>query len=568
MVSKVKKTISQELDKLGKDYWEFVLKTCPTWATFLGDPRYNGRLEEFGHQPRKKQVAANQAFLKRLKKINLAKLTQREKVTYRILELKLKEYMESQKFKDWEWNLDQLSGPHIQLMDLLDIHPLKTKKNYDDLLKRYKSIPKYMDQYLGDLRDGLKSGRVAPYVAYDRVVDQLQKFVQMNPLETRFSEPLKRFPASFSKKDQQKYSGVFEKTIRATVVPAYEKLLKFLQTEYKDRARKEVGVSAIPQGRENYAFRVRAHTTTDKTPEELHQIGLDELQKNKEEILAIAQKLGHQGDVKSFLEKIKTDRSNYYETSEQLMEGHTMALNRMKTFLPRYFGTLPTIPFEVKAMDKLKAASAPAAYYYPPTEDGSRPGIFWMNTLKPQEWANYSMETLAYHEAIPGHHLQIALATEQKDIPKFQKHLGFTAYIEGWAHYTERLADEMGAYSSELQRVGMLMDQAWRAIRLVVDTGIHYFGWSREKALNFMKETRTANEMEMNNEIDRYIVWPGQALAYKVGQRAIYDLREEAKKKLKNKFDIRQFHDLVLLSGPVPLLTLKEMVEAWVKSHE
>ncbi|MBI2646217.1 MAG: DUF885 family protein [Deltaproteobacteria bacterium] len=203
---------SKELNKLGKEYWEFVLKTCPTLATFLGDSRYDHRLEEFGPQTRKKQVAANQAFLKRLKKIKLEKLTQREKVTYRILELKLKEYMESQKFKDWEWNLDQLFGPHIQLMDLLDIHPLKTKKNYDDLLKRYKATPKYIDQYLGDLKDGLKSGRVAPYVAYDRVVDQLQKFIQINPLDSRFAEPLKKFPKSFSKKEQQKYLASFEKT--------------------------------------------------------------------------------------------------------------------------------------------------------------------------------------------------------------------------------------------------------------------------------------------------------------------------------------------------------------------
>lgn len=561
-------TTHKEFEKLGKDYWEFVMKTNPTWATFLGDDRYDDQLEEFGPKIRAYKVKECQRFLNRLQKIDLTNLNTTEKVSYSILKRQMDEFLESQKFKDWEWNLDQLFGLHIQLMDLLEIHPLKTKKNYEDLLSRYKKFPKAFDQYVADLKDGLKSGRVAPYVAYDRIIDQLKQFTSKSPMETIFSRPLKNFPKSISKKDQKLLEKKFEKVITKDVFSAYQNFFEFLKKEYKGKARKEVGLSAFPDGKENYRFRVKHNTTTDKTPEELHQLGLDELEKNRQEILEIAKKMGHTGDLKSFLEKIKADRANYFTTSKELMEKHTVTLEKMKKLLPKYFGTLPKIPFEIKEMDKLKAASAPAAYYYPPTEDGSRPGIFWMNTLKPEDWANYSMETLAFHEAIPGHHLQIALATEQKNLPKFRRHSGFTAYIEGWAHYTERLADEMNAYSSDLQRVGMLMDQAWRAIRLVVDTGIHYLGWSREKALNFMRDTRTANEMEMNNEIDRYIVWPGQALAYKVGQRSIYDLREWAKKELKSQFDIREFHDVVLLNGAVPLTTLKEMIEAWVKDKK
>ncbi|OGP05547.1 MAG: hypothetical protein A2Z91_09520 [Deltaproteobacteria bacterium GWA2_38_16] len=559
---------NKNLEKLGKDYWEFLMKENPTWATFLGDKRYNDRLEEIGPKARARCVAQHKKFLKRLKKIKPTQLSYAEKISYSILKLKLKEYIDAQKYKDWEWNMDHLFGLHIQLMDLLEIHPLKTKKNYQDLLSRYKQIPKAFDQFLGDLRVGLKSGRVAPYVAYDRTLKQLEQFLAQKPMECRFSDAVKNFPKTFLEKDKQKLRGDFEKVITTSVVPAYQKFHQFLKEEYQGKARREVGVSAIPGGRENYCFRVKVNTTTDKTPEELHQLGLEELEKNKEEILAISRKLGHSGDLKSFLEQIKGDRANYFTSREALMNKHQTTLEGMKTLLPKYFGKLPSIPFEIKEMEAYKAPSAPAAYYYPPAEDGSRPGIFWMNTHKPEDWANYSMETLAFHEAIPGHHLQISLATEQKNIPQFQRHIGFTAYVEGWAHYTERLADEMGAYSSDLQRVGMLMDQAWRAIRLVVDTGIHYLGWSREKALNFMRETRTANDMEMNNEIDRYIVWPGQALAYKVGQRTIYDLREWAKGQLKDKFDIRGFHDVVLLSGPVPLTTLKDMIEDWVETKQ
>ncbi len=562
---------NKALEKLSKDYWEFLMKEAPTWATFLGDNRYNNKLEEMGPKCRERRVKAHKKFLGQIKKINPKTLTSTEKVSHSILKLKVKEFLDSQKYKDWEWEMDHMFGPHIRLMDLLEIHPLKTKKNYLDLLSRYKQIPELFDQYVGDLRKGLKTGRVAPYVAYDRIEIQLKEFLGKKPIDTRFGDAVKQFPKTVGVNDQNKLKSQFEKVISGSVVPAYQKFYEFLTQEYKDKVRREVGVSAIPGGRENYCFRVRVNTTTDKTPEELHQLGLDELEKNREEILAIAKKLGHEGGLKSFLEKIKSDRSNYFTSAKELMAKHKTTLDRMETLLPKYFGTLPKTRFEIKEMESYKAPSAPAAYYYPPAEDGSRPGIFWMNTHKPEAWANYSMETLAYHEAIPGHHLQIALATERRDLPAFRRHADFTAYIEGWAHYTERLADEMGAYSSDLQRVGMLMDQAWRAIRLVVDTGIHYLGWSRERALDFMRETRTANDMEMNNEIDRYIVWPGQALAYKVGQRTIYDLREWAKGELKDKFDIREFHDVVLLQGAVALSTLKEMVEDWVagkKTHD
>lgn len=557
-----------ELKKIGEDYWEFLMRHQPTWATFLGDHRYDGELDQRGEASRSDALSHHQSLLTRLKNVPTDDLNQQDKISYLILEHKLNEFIESLNHFDWEWNLDQLFGPHLHWLDILNYHPLKTKKDFETLLSRYHQIPLVMEQYLSDLKDGLKSGRVAPAIICRRILKQLKGFLNQKPLKSRFADPLKKFPKNISVAEQRRLRDILERSIEKNIFPAYQKFYDFLRNDYRSKARGTVGIFAIPNGKESYAFRVKHETTTDFTPEELHQTGLDELKRNREEMKEIALKEGHHGDLENFLKKMKRDKSNYFKSEKEIIQKHQTTLEKMKKLLPKYFGVCPKIPFEVKAMEAFRAPHAPGAYYYPPSEDGKRGGIFWTNTYKPAQWAVYSMETLAYHEAIPGHHLQIALATEQKGLPKFRRHAGFTAYIEGWAHYAERLADEMGAYSNELQRVGMLMDQAWRAIRLVVDTGIHYFGWSREKAYQFMKETRTANEMEMNNEIDRYIVWPGQALAYKVGQRTFSELREFSKKELGSKFDIRKFHDTSLLSGALPLRTLRYVIQEWIKNEK
>ena len=554
----------ENIATLAHDYWELLLREEPISATFYGDSRYDDRLDERGPEARERQLKAHQALLRRLKSISSDQLTEEDKVTYDILQFKIEEFIESLKYNDWEWGLDHLFGPHIFWMDLIDYHPLKTEKNYEDLLKRYGAIPASMNLYIADLRMGLRSGRVASYVAYNHVVQQLQTFLAQKPETTRYAECLKIFPNTFSDVQKKDIEQKIMKTIINAVFPAYQKLLNFLLSDYQSKVRSTVGIKFLPQGEAAYAFRIRIHTTTSFTPKELHELGLEELKKNQVEMQGIAKKMGHSGSLREFLEVVKGDRKNYFSREEDILKKHVATLEGMKSLLPAYFKTLPTIKFEIKKMPTFKAPSSPAAYYYPPTQDGSRPGIFWMNTHKPEQWAVHTMESLAYHEAVPGHHLQIALATEQKQLPTFRRHAHFTAYIEGWAHYAERLSDEMGAYSDDLQRLGMLIDQAWRAIRLVIDTGIHYFGWTRDQALQFMREQRVTTEADMENEVDRYIIWPGQALAYKVGQRVISDVREAAKKELKEKFDLREFHDVVLLSGPVPLSILKNRVQAWV----
>ncbi|MBI2027784.1 MAG: DUF885 domain-containing protein [Deltaproteobacteria bacterium] len=559
---------TQKFKKIAQNYWDYYLQSFPEVATFYGNSKYDDLLEEFGPDKREKDKDAISGFLKDLQSIEPSTLNNLDSNSYRILKLDLNNFLEEHEFAPWEWNIDQIYGPHMRLLDLLETHPLQTRKNYDDLLERYSHIPRYFMQYIGELKAGLKSGRTASKIAYDRVLKQLEEFLKKNIRDLHFSKPIRDFPKDFSPSEKSKLTEEFEDAIRSWILPSYAEFYNFLKTDYQDKARKNPGIWALPEGLENYAFKCRQMTTTNLTPAELHKIGLEELQKNNEEILSIASKMGNDSGLPQFLDRIKKDPAQYFKTSEEIVTMHQTALQRMQKLLPQYFGTLPTIPFEIKEIDAFKALNSPAAFYYPPTTDGSRPGVFWVNTHNPSQWAIYSMETLAYHEAIPGHHFQIALAMENKDLPLFQRHGAFTAYVEGWAHYTERIAnEEMNAYSSDLQRVGMLLDQAWRAVRLVVDTGVHHFQWSREKAFEFMKSTRAAHEMEMNNEIDRYIVWPGQALAYKVGQRTFSDLKNKAKQKLGAAFDIRKFHDAVLLQGAMPLFILEEIVDLWIGSQ-
>jgi prolyl oligopeptidase len=347
------------------------------------------------------------------------------------------------------------------------------------------------------------------------------------------------------------------------VVPAYRDFASFLAQEYGGRARSEVGVHAIPGGREAYAFAIRVQTTTDLTADAIHRIGLEELEKNKKEMLEIGARGGHAGDLRSYLDGLMADPRFRLKTREALLERYRAILERMDAALPGAFGILPETPYRVEGMPAYKEKDAPAAYYYPPSEDGKRPGIFFANLHDPPSWPTYEMETLSYHEAVPGHHLQIAVALERRHLPAVRRHSLYTAYVEGWAHYAERLAEEMGMFTADEDRVGMLAGQAWRAARLVVDTGMHHLGWPRERAVAVLREIKTGPEQETQNEIDRYIVWPGQALAYKVGHRKILELREEARAALGDRFTLAGFHDEVLRHGALPLSVLEEVVRGW-----
>jgi uncharacterized protein (DUF885 family) len=556
---------SAAVRRIADDVWDFSMREAPSWATFIGDRRFEDRLEERGPGARDRRKSAAKEMLARLRKIPARGLGEEDAITRSVLGRVLSETIESYDHCAWEWEFNQLSGMHVELQDLLAFHPKTDVKGVEHLLARYEAIPTAFLQLKGDLRDGLRSGRVLPRVAYDRCVAQFRAFAAMPAEKSTFAAAAASLPKTLPAKARARLSAALLDAAKRVVLPAYRDLGAFLESEYAGKAREEVGVHATPGGREAYAFAVRMHTTTDLSPEKIHLIGIEELERNKAEMLAIGRRNGHTGDLRSYLDGLIRDPRNRLRTRAELLTRYRAILKRMDAALPKWFGILPRTAYRVEAMPAYKEKDAPAAYYYPPSESAKRPGIFFANLHDPPSWPTYEMETLSYHEAVPGHHLQIAVALERRSLPAIRRHSLYTAYVEGWAHYTERLAEEMGMYSSDEDRVGMLAGQAWRAARLVVDTGMHFHGWTRDRAVALLREIKTGPETETQNEIDRYIVWPGQALAYKVGHRKIAELRAGAEAAMGSAFDVRAFHDEVLRHGALPLSVLEEVVARWVK---
>lgn len=547
-----------ELVSVGDEYWQWVLVTEPTWATYLSDPRYNDQLPRVGPADVDRQLAELRALQTKIRAIDPGGLESADRVTRPILDHLVASQIQEREHKFHQWNVDQMFGPQVWLLELLNYHPFKIEKDVLDLIVRFQTFPRYIDEHLANLRQGLDEGRVAPRVAVTRVAGQLEALLATPPEKSPLALALEKRPAAASSLD-----GRLLEAIRDSVYPAYAKYLAFLKTEYGPKAREEVGVWATAGGDAAYAFRVRHHTTTNLTPDELHQIGREELASILGEMEAIARKLGHAGDVKSFFGKLMADRANFWSSREEILRHFERILDKCAAALPRAFGRLPKTRCIVKAIEEYREKDCVAAFYYQPPEDLSRPGIFYANTYQPQTRLKCNNAALTVHEAVPGHHLQIAISVEMKGLPPFRRHGMFTAFVEGWALYTERLADELGLYEDDLERFGMLTYQAWRACRLVVDTGLHAKKWTREQAIDFFKANIALGDTEIVNEVDRYIIWPGQALAYKVGQREISRLRAEAKKKMGAGFDLRGFHDEVLRHGALPLTTLGEAVRDW-----
>ncbi len=548
---------------LADEVWEFRMRESPWWATFLGDHRYDHLLEERGPAARERRGDASRSFLARLEAAPAAADGPEDAITRAILRRSLAEDIESLDHLSWEWDLNPLNGVHVELQDVVAFHPKEDEKGLRDLLARYEAVPAAMDQWMADLRDGLAHGRTAPRVAFDRVTAQLETFLRTPPADTPFGRPLSGIPATLPSPAREALAADLMGAVERSVFPAYARLRDFLRREYAGHARETVGVHAVPGGREAYAFRVRVETTTDLSPDAIHAIGLEELERNRAEILEVARRRGHGGDLRTYLDALSSDGRYRLATREALLERYGAILARMEAALPRAFGLLPAGRCRIEPLPAYKEKDAPAAYYYPPSQDGSRPGTFFANLHDPPSWPTFEMETLTYHEAVPGHHLQIAIAQERPDLPALRRHALPTAYVEGWAHYSERLADEMGMFSTDEDRVGMLLGQAWRAARLVVDTGMHHLGWTRDRAVELLRSIKVGPDADVQNEIDRYIVWPGQALAYKIGHRTIHGLREEARAALGDAFDLRAFHDEVLRHGALPLSVLGDVVRSW-----
>jgi uncharacterized protein (DUF885 family) len=544
------------LAQLAEDYWEGTLRRNPTLATFFGDYRYNDRLPHIGPCGRQEEEAELQALLTRLEPLRDAPLDTEDRITWDMLRLAIEAGLDAVRLRLDELAVDQMDGPQVWLPELVNWHPTDTPEHVQQLIARYRAFGELLSQYLGNLEDGIRDRRTAPTIAVERVIAQLRALLATPSDDSPMSAPATNQPPELAEE--------LRRAVAEIVYPAFERMLTFLDEYLVRHARKDPGVWAVADGEQIYALLARQHTTTELTPAELHRIGVDDLASIHREMRAIMASRGAADtSIRAFTEQLTRDPANQPTTREELILISEHLLASAQAALPRAFGRLPQLPIVVKAVEEFRERDAPAAYYYQANADGSRPATFYINTFEPQARPKHTLPALAFHEGVPGHHLQIALAQETTDLPAFRRlSAGWlaNAFVEGWALYTERLADELGLYPDDLGRFGMLGYQAWRACRLIVDTGLHHLRWTRAQAIEFFFENVGLTERETVNEVDRYIVWPGQALSYKVGQREIEAVRREQQHRLAERFDLRAFHDAILNHAAVPLSALRVII--------
>jgi uncharacterized protein (DUF885 family) len=553
----------EALERFFAAEWETTLREQPTFASHIGDPRYNDRWPDLSLTAIERRQQHRLDVLKQLKGIDPSQLSPSDQLNYRLFRHQLENQLAEEPFRWYLVPLDQRDGIQTEYT-LGDSLVLRTVKDYEDWITRLEKFGEYAEQTTALMQAGIKAKIVQPKVVMRRVPAQLRNQIVDDPSKSPFYNPLKRFPATISAEEQERLQKKSLAEIEKTVVPAYRRFLKFFEEEYLPACYDEVGAWQLPQGKDFYALRCRTFTTTKLTPTEIHNIGLAEVARIRKEMEAVQQQVKFEGTLAQFLEHLRTDKSQYYNSPEELLSGYLALCKRIDPQLTKLFKKLPRIPYGLEPIPQQIAPDTTTAYYRPPSADGRRAGTYFVNLYRPETRPKYEMEALSLHEAVPGHHLQIALATELENVPQFRKFTGFTAYIEGWALYAERLGPELGCYQDPYSRMGQLTYEMWRAVRLVVDTGMHDQRWTRERAIKFFRENTAKTEQDIVNEIDRYIAWPGQALAYKIGELKIRELRARAEKRLGDKFDIREFHDVVLRQGAVPLGMLEELVDEWL----
>ena len=550
-----------------QQYWDAYLEHNPEFASEIGDKRFNDKISDYSVKAVNDWLEQEQNFLLKLGSIDPKGFTDSEKMSREILLTELADDFEGSEFKPWEMPVNQMGGIYATYPQLVAELSFKDVQDYDDWIARLKQIPTAFDQVMENMSIGMEDHRVPPRYLLEKALDQVKQLANQKPEDSPLALPLKKFPASIAQADQDRIRAEMLDVIAKKVLPAYARFARFMEVSYVPAGREEPGISALPDGAKYYQYLIRHITTTDLTPDKIHQMGLDEVKKDEAEMLAIAQKLGFQ-DLKSFEASLKANPKMHPASAEALLDAYRGYLGPMQAKLPQLFGRLPKASFEVVAVpDYLEKTSAPA-YYQAGSPDGSRPGRLFVDTYMATQRNLYQVEDVAYHEGLPGHHLQISIAQELTDIPTFRKYGHFTAYTEGWGLYAERLGKDVGFYQDPYSDYGRLEGDIWRAIRLVVDTGVHSGGWTRQQMVDYFHEHSNIDDASINAEVDRYIAWPGQALAYKIGQLKILELRDRAKKALGGKFDIRAFHDEVLDAGAMPLDMLDARINTWIASQK
>jgi len=554
---------SKALNAIFKDIWEDRLKHSPEFASSIGDRRYNDQLSDYSVEEVNASLGRGRIFLERLSQIDAKGLSEQDQVSDDLMIRELIDEQEGAKFKEWEMPVNQFSGPHTELPQLVGRISFETVKDYEDYTVRLTKIPRLLSQVTTNMQLGMDEGRMPPKYLLEKVLQQTQALAGGKPADSPFAAPLKSFPKSIGTADQKRLSDAMLMAIENDVQRAYQRFAKFLSGQYVAKGRTEPGAWSLPDGDAYYVFRVQQSTTLNKTPAEIHQIGLEEVKRDEAEMLAIVKKMGFT-DIKSFSSALKTNPKEHPTSREALLAIYKANIDAMRPRLPELFGRLPKAPLEVVAVPAYMEKDQAAAYYDNGTPDGSRPGKVYVNTYNFAERSLAPVEAVSYHEGLPGHHLQISIAQELTGIPEFRKYSYYTAYTEGWGLYSERLGKEIGFYKDPYSDYGRLEADIWRAIRLVVDTGVHSKHWTRQQMVDFFHEHSAIDETNIQAETDRYIAWPGQALGYKMGQLKLLEVRDRAKKALGDKFSLKAFHDEVLDSGALPLDVLDQRVDAWI----
>lgn len=568
----------RSLSALFQREWDYEMQQNPTWASVLGDRRWNSQWDDVSLRNLEAQHEHHLDVLRQLKAIDRNRLSAKDQLSYDIFDDLYSTWVEEDKYRWYLVPEHHTSGlpenfrmpPGIQAApELAGSIRFETLQDYEDWNARLTTFPVYVDQVIALMREGMKAGMMNPKVVMNRIPPQIEKLLVANPEDSAFYAPFKKMPANFTQQQKEQLAAQARKSIESADLPALRRFQTFLVKEYIPAAPAKVGIWQMPNGQEMYAFMARKHTTTRLTPQQIHQLGLDEVKRIHAEMQALLQQIGYKGTLREFFTYLRTDPRFSYKNPNDLLLAYRNVAKQIDPRLLKVAKTLPRLPYGVEPLPAATAPDATAGFYYPGAADGSRPGGYLVNLYKPETRPIWEIVPLTLHESVPGHHLQSALAMEMTDLPNFRRFSEYSAYTEGWALYAEtRLGYDIGMYNDPYDRFGQLAYEMWRAVRLVVDTGMHSMHWTRQQSIDMFLENTPRPELDVTNEVDRYIAMPGQALAYKIGELRIVALREKAQKELGPKFDLRAFHDAILAFGPGPLNLMEQYMNKWTEEQK
>lgn len=568
----VKQDKAAQLNRLYDAYWEASLRLNPLQATFQGDDRYNDQLPNFLSAAfRQQSHDFTVEWLGKVQAIGADGLSGQDLLSYEIFVRDANSALQAEKFPSWMMPVNQfynIASIAVMLGSGTGAQPFRTVQDYDNWSRRSLGIPPLFDQAIANMREGMAAGVVQPRVLMEKVLPQLDAIIKPNAEETLFWAPIRNMPADFSAEDKVRISAEYKRMIEYRIMPAYRALRGFIATQYLPATRNSDGMAALPDGAAWYAYNVRQSTTSDMTPAQIHQIGLDEVARIHGQIEQVMRQVKFRGSMQKFFKFMQTDKRFTFASEEALLARYRGLESKVNASVPRLFSLVPKAPFEIRPVEPYRAQSAAGGSYMRPSGDGSRPGIFYVNSYDLPSRKTWDAEDLYLHEAIPGHHFQLGLQQELEGLPKFRRFGGETAFIEGWGLYAESLGKELGLYEDPYSYFGYLQNELWRAIRLVVDTGLHSKGWTRQQVIDYMLHNSASSQTDAVAEAERYMAIPGQALAYKVGELKIMQLRQQAQAELGAAFDIREFHAEVLKDGSVPLDILQEKIERWIAAKK